>query len=37
MDDALQLLKDLWPIAVILVGLALALILDRDKKVKKKK
>lgn len=34
MNEALELLRQLWPIAVILVGLAVSLILTREKKQK---
>lgn len=35
METAVELLKDLWPIAIILVVLTLSLIFSRDHKTKK--
>lgn len=37
METAVELVRDLWPIIVIMAGLILALILDHDKKEKKQK
>jgi hypothetical protein len=37
MKTALELLQQLWPVALILLGLVAALIIGRDKKVKKEK
>lgn len=34
MDTALELLKQLWPVALIVVALVLTLIIGRDKKKK---
>jgi len=35
METALELLEQLWPIAVIMLGLVITLIITRDRKEKK--